>query len=137
MLKKRTLEEKIIVRINKSHSNAFISSDFFDLSDRNQISRALRKLVQNGFIIKLGQGVFAKTKQSPFSEKRILVASFSDIVKEALIKLNIKVQPSQAEKDYNLGMSEQVPTGLVIAVKKRVDRKFTYNGKTIKFELIL
>lgn len=137
MLKKITLEEKIIVRINKSHSNAFISSDFFDLSDRNQISRALRKLVQNGFIIKLGQGVFAKTKQSPFSEKRILVASFSDIVKEALIKLNIKIQPSQAEKDYNLGMSEQVPTGLVIAVKKRVDRKFTYNGKTIKFELIL
>lgn len=137
MLKKRTLEEKIIVRINKSKTNAFIPSDFFDLSDRDQVGRVLRKLVQNGFLIKLGQGVFAKTKQSPFTEKRILAASFSDVVKEALIKLNVKIQPSQAEKDYNSGSSTQIPTGLMIAVKSRISRTLTYNGRTIRYERAL
>ena len=58
MLKNRTLEEKIITRINKSKSNAFILSDFRDLSDKNQVSRVLRKLVKNEFLFKLGQGIY-------------------------------------------------------------------------------
>lgn len=137
MLKKRTLEEKIVVRINKSKTNAFIPSDFFDLSDRDQVGRVLRKLVKNSFLIKLGQGVFAKTKKSPISDKCILAASFSTIVKEALAKLKIKTYPSQAEKDYNMGVSTQVPTGLMIAVDSRISRVLTYNGRSIKYERVV
>lgn len=134
MLKNRTLEEKIITRINKSKSNAFILSDFRDLSDKNQISRVLRKLVKREFLVKLGQGIYAKTKLSPVGNKRILGTSFPDIAKEALEKLKIKTFPSQAEFDYNSGKSTQVPTGLRIAVNKRVFRKISYNGRQISYE---
>jgi hypothetical protein len=137
MFKKRTLEEKIVVRINKSKTNAFIPSDFFDLSDRDQTGRVLRKLVNTGFLIKLGQGVFAKTKESPVAKKRILAASFPEIVKEALEKLKVKTFPSQAERDYNSGQSTQIPTGLTIAVNSRISRTFTYNGRSIKYERIV
>lgn len=134
MLKNRTLEEKIITRINKSKSNAFILSDFRDLSDKNQISRVLRKLVKREFLVKLGQGIYAKTKLSPVGNKRILCTSFPDIAKEALEKLKIKTFPSQAELDYNSGKSTQVPTGLRIAVNKHVSRKISYNERTITYE---
>lgn len=87
MLKNRTLEEKIITRINKSKSNAFILSDFRDLSDKNQVSRVLRKLVNNEFLFKLGQGIYTKTKVSPIGNKRILIASFSEIVKRSAGKI--------------------------------------------------
>ena len=134
MLKNRKIEKKIITRINKSKSNAFILSDFRDLSDKNQVSRTLRKLVKNEFLFKLGQGIYAKTKVSPIENKRILVTSFLDIAKEALEKLKIKSFPSQAEMDYNSGKSTQVPTGLRIAVNKHVSRKISYNGRTITYE---
>lgn len=136
MFKKRTLEEKIIVRINKSKTNAFIPSDFFDLSDRDQVGRVLRKLVKDTFLIKLGQGVYAKTKLSPVANKRILATSFSNIVKEALEKLKVKTFPSTAEQEYNSGKSTQIPTGLMIAVKSRISRTLTYNGRSIKYERI-
>lgn len=136
MFKKRTLEEKIVIRINKSNKNAFIPSDFFDLSDRDQVGRVLRKLVQKEFLIKLGQGVFAKTKTSPITKKRILATSFSFVAKEALAKLNVKTFPSQAEQDYNSGKSTQIPTGLMIAVNSRISRTLTYNGRSIKYERI-
>ena len=136
MFKKRTLEEKIVVRINKSKTNAFILSDFFDLSDRDQIGRVLRKLVKSGFLIRLGQGVYAKTKLSGIQNKRILAASFSSIVKEALAKLKVKTFSSTAEQDYNSGKSTQIPTGLMIAVKGRISRTLSYNGKSIKYERV-
>lgn len=136
MLKKRTLEEKIVVRINKSKTNAFIPSDFFDLSDRDQVGRVLRKLVKNEFLIKLGQGVYAKTKLSPIANKRILATSFSSIVKEALTKLKVKTFPSTTEQDYNSGKSTQIPTGLMIAVQSRISRTLTYNGRSIKYERV-
>ncbi|MEG1480217.1 MAG: hypothetical protein RSD41_04355, partial [Kiritimatiellia bacterium] len=103
-MKKRTLEDKIKLRINKSNKTAFVSSDFFDLSDVDQVGRVLRTLVKEEYLIKLGRGVFAKTKESAILKKRILAKSFSEVAKEALGKLNIKIFSSQAEKDYDAGI---------------------------------
>ena len=41
-----TLEAKMRYRINKSKISAIISSDFYDLSDRDQVGRILRKFVK-------------------------------------------------------------------------------------------
>ena len=51
------LEKRIQYRIKKSKDAVFMLSDFLDLSDRDQIMRALRKLIQKSLIIKVGQGV--------------------------------------------------------------------------------
>lgn len=129
-----TLEAKIRYRINKSKISAVISSDFYDLSDRDQVGRVLRKMVKEKFLIKLGQGIFAKTKESKLTGKRILETDFITIAKQALKKLKIKIFPSQAEQDYNSGKSTQIPTGLRIAVNKRVARTISYNGRSISYE---
>ena len=129
-----TLEAKIRYRINKSKISAFVSSDFYDLSDRDQVGRVLRKMVKEKFLIKLGQGIFAKTKESKLTGKRILETDFITIAKQALKKLKIKIFPSQAAQDYNSGKSTQIPTGLRIAVNKRVARTISYNGRSISYE---
>lgn len=136
MLKKRTLKEKIIVRLNKSNKSAFILPEFFDLSDRDQVGRVLRYLVKEGVLIKIGQGVFAKAVRSPISQKIILADSFQEVAKEALAKLKVKTFPTSAEKEYNSGLSTQVPTGLMIGVKGRISRVLSYNGRRIKYERI-
>lgn len=133
-MKTRTLEEKMRTRIKKSTKVAFILSDFFDLSDRDQVGRVLRKLTQEAVVFKLGQGVYGKSKMSELFGRPVLAKSFPEVAKEALNKLNIKTFPSRAEVAYNAQESTQVPTGLVIGVNKRVSRTLSYNGKSIKYE---
>ena len=129
-----TLEAKMRYRINKSKVSAFILSDFYDLSDRDQVGRVLRKMVKEQFLIKIGQGIFAKTKESKLTGKRVLETDFITTAKQALRKLKVKIFPSKAEQDYNSGKSTQVPTGLRIGVNKRISRTISYNGREISYE---
>ena len=133
-MKRKTLKNRILLRIKKSNKTAFISSDFFDLSDKDQVGRVLRSLVKEKTLIKLGRGIFAKTKQSLLGDKKILAKDFPTVAREALEKLKIRTFPTKAELDYNSGLSTQIPTGLMVAVNKRVARTITYNGRSIKYE---
>ncbi len=135
-MKKYTLEQKIRLRIKKSRNTAFLSRDFFDLSDGDQVGRVLRILVKKNVLIKLGRGIFAKTKKSTINNKYILEKNFADVAKEALHKLKIKTFLTAAENNYNKGLSTQIPTGLLIGVNKRVSRTLTYNGRKIKYEQV-
>ena len=63
-----------------------------------------------------------------------LCANIGDLACEALEKLGVKTDKSQYWKDYNNGISTQIPTGRVIAVSKRVRRKISYNGYEVVFE---
>lgn len=137
MQKKRTLQEKIQVRINKSPRLAFIPSDFFDLSDRDQVGRVLRTLVRNKKLVRLGQGIYAKTKPGILGDKPVLAAGFTTVAKDALAKLKVNTYPSRAEQAYNSGESTQIPTGLMIGVNNRISRKLTYNGRSIKYERVV
>lgn len=43
--------------------------NFLDLSDRNQVMRALRKLISKNLIMKVGQRVYVKAKMSNLTGK--------------------------------------------------------------------
>lgn len=133
-MKRKTLKNRMLLRIRKSKKVAFISSDFFDLSDGDQVGRALRSLVKERLLIKLGRGIFAKTNPSLLGNKTILAKDFPSVAREALDKLKIRTYPTKAELDYNSGISTQIPTGLMVAVNKRVARTISYNGRSIKYE---
>ena len=135
-MKKRTLKDKICLRIKKSNKAAFISSEFFDLSGQDQVGRILRQMVREEDLIKLGRGVFAKTKYSTVLKKKTIVEAFPEVARQALNKLKIKVFPSTAEKEYNAGLSTQVPTGLMVGINQRVSRNLSYNGRSIRYEQI-
>lgn len=58
------------------------------------------------------------------------------LAEEALQKLGVKTDKSTYWYEYNSGMSDQIPTGRVIAVDRRVRRKIGYNGYEIYYERI-
>lgn len=128
------LESKVKYRIRKSKDSVFIPSDFFDLSDRDQIGRVLRNFVKNQELIKIGYGLYAKARKSSLTGSAIPEKALPELAVESLKKLKVKVVPSSFEKLYNEGASTQVPTGRVIAVKGRVSRKIGYNGKYVTLE---
>ena len=130
------LEKRIQYRIKKSNDAVFMLTDFSDLSDKDQIMRALRKLIKKGLIVKVGQGVYVKAVKSLLSDDYVPVETLTDIGKSVARKLKIKVIPNRFEVWYNEGKSTQVPTGFVISVLGRIKRKIGFNGTYIKYETV-
>ncbi len=130
------LEKRIQYRIKKSKDFVFMLPDFLDLSDRDQVMRALRKLISKGLILKVGQGVYVKAKESLISKKIIPQIDLNEVGKRVAKKLNIKVIPSRYELWYNNGVTTQVPTGNVIAIEGTILRKIGFNGVYITYETV-
>lgn len=136
MISKANLETRIERRVRRSKDGTFILSDFFDLSDRDQILRALRKLIKKNVLLRTGHGVYTRAKISSLTNKPVPEQNIRAIAVTALSKAGVKILPSTYEREYNEGLSTQVPTGLVIGVDRRVNRKIGFNGRFVKYEKI-
>ena len=121
-------------RIARKKGNVFLRKDFEDLGDYDQVGRALRMLVRNGRLVKIGYGLYTRAAPSPFDGKPTPVKGIRTLTTEALMRLNVKTVESAAEREYNQGTSTQVPTGRVVGVTKRVRRKIGYGGRYVIFE---
>ncbi len=129
-----SLEYRITARIARKKCAIFVREDFQDLSDYDQVGRALRKIAKEGRLVRLGYGVYAKTKKSTITGEIVPVAPLPVLAKEALARLGIQTAPSRLEQDYNAGKTTQVPTGRLIAVKGRINRKIGYGGAYVSYE---
>jgi hypothetical protein len=129
-----TIEYKVLTRIARKKSAVFVREDFDDLSDYDQVGRALSTLTKEGRLIRLGYGVYAKAKKSPINGEPVPIAPLPALAKEALQRLGVKTFPSRLEQAYNAGKTTQVPTGRLIGVKGRVNRKLGYRGAFVSYE---
>jgi len=128
------LETRLLKRIDRKRGDVFLRSDFKDLGGYDQVGRALRELVRQGRLLKIGQGLYARAEASPFDGNPAPVKGLRALAVEALDKLGVKSAPTRFEQAYNSGNTTQVPAGRVIAVTKRVRRKIGYNGTYVSFE---
>ncbi len=101
----------------------------------SSLSAALRALIEQGVIVRIGAGIYAKAKPSVLSGKPIPVEPLEVLAPIALRKLGVKVQQARRYRDYNAGLMTQVPVGLVVNVgRQRVTRKIGFNGKFVEYE---
>lgn len=94
-----------MIRIQEIPGNVILREDLSDLSSRRQISRAIKDLEESGQIAKIGYGIYAKTFRSRYDGTILLNGDFDSITREALNKLGVDWEPSQAEQDYNAARS--------------------------------
>jgi hypothetical protein len=131
---KNTLESKMTYRIKRSKDSVFMCQDFEDLSDGRQIRRILKKLLDEKVLVRIGYGLYVRTKVSSVTGKIIPEKPITDLAVDAVRKLGLEVEPTTAYKNYQSGQSTQVPTGRQIKVKGRISRKIGYDGRSIKYE---
>ena len=134
MSKYETLSYKVSARIARKNDAVFVREDFEDIGGYDQIGRILRQLAVDGKLIKIGYGLYAKAKRSTLTGEIVPVLPLPTLAKEALERLGIEIGISKLEKDYNAGITTQVPTGRKIAIKGRVSRKIGYNGAFVSYE---
>mgnify|MGYP003557114096 FL=1 len=107
--------------------------DFFYLSDRDQVGRALRQLTREQFLVKIGYGVYVKTRVSEYTGKVLPYTDLRSIAEATLNKLGVGIFPTKYEIAYNTRQSTQVPSGFVVGVDKRISRKLSYGDASIKY----
>ncbi len=134
---KNPLHRKIKNRIKRSRKRVFIRADFVNLcGDYDQVGRALKQCVADGVLVRIGYGLYAKMRLSRLTGAAAPAASLPELGREALRRLDIKIQPSRAELANLEGRSSQVPTGRVVGVKSRISRKIGYNGIELVYERV-
>ena len=134
MRKRRTLKDKILLRTSLKKDVVFVRDDFCDLGDYDQVGRALKELVRDKQLIKIGYGLYAKAKISTITGAPVPESPLPLLARYALSKLHVETALDTSTKAYNEGRSTQVPTGRMIAVKGRIVRKIGYNGIYVNYE---
>src|SRR6185312_7106403 len=126
-----TIAEAIERKVRRSKRNVFLRSDFNSLGSYDAVGRALRQKADDGKLVQIGYGLYAKAERSPFTGKPAPVVGIKRLATEALGRLGKKVSPSSFEESYNRGESTQVPTGRTVAVEDRVRRRIGYDGNYV------
>ena len=132
-MKPETLEDRLLKRIDRKRGDVFLRSDFDDLGGYDQVGRVLRKIVREGQLIRVGQGLYARARPSITSGEPVPARGLTTLT-EALGRVGIETVPTRLEQAYNAGETTQVPTGRVVGVRRRVRRKVGYGGMNLSFE---
>lgn len=130
---KNSMKYKVLARIKQRRLQVVLRKDIADLGSPRQVSRALKALVQDKILVKLGYGVYGRLVQSQAGET-YLAEGFFPTARKALSRLNVKWQPSKAEAAYNQGLTTQVPINPPIKLISRFNRKLSYQGRSLRFE---
>jgi hypothetical protein len=137
MPRRKTLRDKIEERIaRKKGDTVFLPREFADLGGEDQVLRALRRMTEDGRLVRLGYGVYGRAVKSRRSGQPMLYSAggFSGAARQALDKLGVAWEPTEAERAYNDGRSTQVPVNPVVRVKGRFRRHLRYGNAELVLE---
>jgi hypothetical protein len=137
MPRRKTLREKIEGRIARRRGDSvFLTREFTKFGGEDQVLRALRGLVRDGRLVRLGYGVYGRAIPSRLSGRPMLYSpnGFIGAARQALDKLGVKWKPTEAERAYNEGRSTQVPVNPVVRVEGRFRRHLHYGDSELVLE---
>ncbi|ASQ47044.1 hypothetical protein [Legionella clemsonensis] len=135
-----TFRDELRKKIDHITSRVFSRGDLIqDHSNQVQLklNRALRTFMDEGIIIKIAHGLFAKAEPMSIPGRKIqavLTEPFETVVTEALDKLGIKWELGSAIRDYNAGKTTQVPAVFSVRLKSRYRGSIHAEGRKLIFE---
>ncbi len=126
MRRPKTLRARIEGRIARRRGeDVFLPREFRDLAGEDQVLRVLRILVREKRLVRLGYGVYGRAVLSRLSGNPILYSrnGLLGAARQALTKLGVTWEPTEAQRAYNEGRSTQVPVNPVVRVRGRFSRR--------------
>lgn len=129
-MRKDSLKTLVREKVRKAKKkNVFLRKDFEKLGGYKQVGRALNQLTEEGILIKIGYGLYAKARKNSLTGKPMLAADngFAQVSEEALkrLKVNYKIAP------LGSGNDTQVRAKSAVIIYDRFSRKIG----TDKFQL--
>jgi flagellar capping protein FliD len=129
------LEERMLRSVKQRSGNVILRTELSRLGCASQISEALKALQQRGILMRIGTGIYAKTRVSSVTGKVVPAGSLESLSVEALTKMGVTVTPGRAAQDYNARTTTQIPGGVVVNTGyKRIRRKISVGGRRLEYE---
>lgn len=117
-----------------SRAKVFLREDFKSFGSYRQVSRVLAKLIDEGLIVKIGSGIYAKAMVSQYFEEPLLDGGFDNVAREALDRIGASWEPGAAEQEYNAGVTQQIPMHNTVKLQSRLRRTISYQNRQLFFE---
>lgn len=135
MKSRLNMKERMIRSITMRRSEIIMRSDFTRMGSQSQISRLLADFVSEGRLVRLGYGIFAKSRISSISGKAVPREPLEVLAQEAFRRLMIEAKPGKAQREYASGQSTQVPIQAVFDTgQRRISRKLTVGNRKVRYE---
>lgn len=135
MVKPTTVVSRLSQTIASSGEDVFLRAEFARLGSAFQVNRALRVLREQGVVVRLGLGIYARAKPSILSGEPIPIRPLDVLAPVAMLKLGVAVFPSAAALAYNEGNTTQVPAGVVLNTGgRRIRRAVGFGSQRVIFE---
>ena len=130
-----TTQERMLRAIKQRAGNVVLRQELADLGSASQVTDALKALQARSVIIRIGTGVYAKTRKSSVTGSIIPAGTLETLGVEALRKLRVPVAPGAAAAAYNAGTTTQIPGAFVANTgRRRISRRISIGGRTLQYE---
>jgi len=128
-----TIASKVTTRINRSKRYVFDRADFADIAGYDQVGRVLKKLVDNGHLLRIGYGLYTKARENRITGKLMPAspAGADGVILEAIEKLGVDYKFDEFSQRSINGESLQIPASLKIITNNRFKRKIVVNNSAI------
>jgi hypothetical protein len=129
------LEDRMLRSIRQRNGNVILRSDVAGMGSASQVSEALRALQLKGVLVRIGTGVYAKTRRSSVTGNVFPAGSLETLAAETLAKLGIAVGEGQTTAAYNAGRTTQLPgTFIAHTGRRRISRRIAVGGRNLVYE---
>lgn len=134
-MKQLTLKDKMARAIARRKGEVLLRADFEKLGSPAQISRGLKALTEDGVIVRLGYGVYAKARPSTLSGRPVPRVTLDELAQEALTRMGVKVELGRAAKEYMEGKTTQIPAWTTFNTGgRRITRKIGIGINKVRYE---
>ncbi|SKC68923.1 DUF6088 family protein [Paraburkholderia hospita] len=129
------LEDRVIRSIARRKGVVILRSELATLGSPAQLSRVLSNLVKTKGLVRVGVGIYAKTRLNKFTRELAPAGTFEEIAAEVFRKLEIHVAHGKLACDYNAGKTTQVPVLAVVDTgRRRITRRISLGSRFITYE---
>lgn len=121
------IKEKLINAVKSTSDNVILRHELSSLGSQSQITDQLRELVESGFLMRIGVGVYGKNKEITKFKNKSNSNFYISIINEIFKKLSINI--NEIKLNHH-GKHEEF---LVDTGKNRISRKLEINGISISY----
>ena len=129
------LQERMLRSIQQRAGNIILRTEVARMGSPTQVTEVLKSLQDKGVIVRIGTGIYAKTRKSSITGATIPAGSLETLATEALRKLGVAGGSGVAADAYNSGQTTQLPGAFVANTgRRRISRKITVGGRSVAYE---
>ena len=129
------MRERLRRSIAARQGEVVLRRELRGLGSVSQVSRGLRQLVEDGKLVRIGMGVYAKATLSRLSGQPAPRQTLDVLAAETLDRLSIDWRQGKAQRLYNAGLTTQVPWRITFDTSpRRITRRLRVGKVVVEYE---